>query len=226
MDAIKKNRRRQQKAKGILDRAVRMIADDGIESFALRRLARELDITTTAIYSHFPSRDDLLRALTDRGYLEIAGVLQRSTAEKAAGEQLVWFGAAYVNYAMNRPDMFKMLFMSPLFDHIEQSATLERGATNEDALALLVDLISQLPLKTTSTSALDLAHQFWALMHGVAAIYVSLAHDPWFEFKRPLEIFFRLSRTWIKGLGLPFPKALPSENKLNQFLNEQLEGDS
>jgi AcrR family transcriptional regulator len=56
----------------IVSAAIEVIADVGAEQFSVRRLGEALDADPTAIYRHFRSKDELLRAMGDRS---LAGVV-------------------------------------------------------------------------------------------------------------------------------------------------------
>jgi AcrR family transcriptional regulator len=56
----------------IVSAAIEVIADVGADQFSVRRLGEALDADPTAIYRHFRSKDELLRAMGDRS---LAGVV-------------------------------------------------------------------------------------------------------------------------------------------------------
>lgn len=51
----------------ILDTAERLFAMHGVDSVALRDLAREMNLTAPSLYNHFPSKQALYDAVLDRG---------------------------------------------------------------------------------------------------------------------------------------------------------------
>lgn len=51
----------------ILDTAERLFAMHGVDSVALRDLAREMDLTAPSLYNHFPSKQALYDAVLERG---------------------------------------------------------------------------------------------------------------------------------------------------------------
>ncbi|HEU4512430.1 MAG TPA: TetR family transcriptional regulator [Nocardioidaceae bacterium] len=55
----------------IRDRALAMIDEHGLAALSMRRLAQELGVRAPSLYSHFPTKDDLLDAVAD---LVVAGV--------------------------------------------------------------------------------------------------------------------------------------------------------
>ncbi len=56
----------------IVNAAIDVIGEVGFEQFSVRRLGEALDADPTAIYRHFRSKDELLRAMGDRS---LAGVV-------------------------------------------------------------------------------------------------------------------------------------------------------
>ncbi len=59
----------------ILDAAERLFAARGIDGIAVRDLARELGITPSSLYNHFPSKQALYDAVIERGLRPIVDVV-------------------------------------------------------------------------------------------------------------------------------------------------------
>jgi TetR/AcrR family transcriptional regulator, tetracycline repressor protein len=55
----------------VVDRALALADDLGLEALTMRRLAQELGVTTMALYWHFRSKEELLAGLGDRVWAEI-----------------------------------------------------------------------------------------------------------------------------------------------------------
>jgi AcrR family transcriptional regulator len=49
----------------IIDHVLRLLDEKGLAAFSMRALAAELGVGTMALYTHFPSRDELLRCALD-----------------------------------------------------------------------------------------------------------------------------------------------------------------
>lgn len=62
----------------ILDAAERMFADKGIDGVAVRDLARELGITPSSLYNHFPGKQALYDAVITRGLGPIVELVARA----------------------------------------------------------------------------------------------------------------------------------------------------
>ena len=57
--------------KEFIDAAIEIADKEGLEGLTLRRLGTELNVSYTAVYTYFKSRDDLLSALVERVSREI-----------------------------------------------------------------------------------------------------------------------------------------------------------
>jgi TetR/AcrR family tetracycline transcriptional repressor len=58
----------------ILDTAARLIEQDGVEAFTMRRLAQELGVAVTSIYWHVGGKDKLFDSLVDQLLSEMANL--------------------------------------------------------------------------------------------------------------------------------------------------------
>ncbi len=96
----------------LLDTAEAQLAETGMEELSLRALARAIGVSQTAPYRHFKDKNELLAALATRGYRKLLEDLE--AAAQAAGDdpdaEMKAFAHAYVGYAMENPDLFKLMF--------------------------------------------------------------------------------------------------------------------
>jgi AcrR family transcriptional regulator len=142
-----------------------------IEELSLRALAREVGVSATAVYRHFPDKKALLGALADTG-LEQLGQYQLSAAKDSGPERA--FGAtgrAYVRWALANPALFRLIFsrVEPLGEtvfgqslaaRLLQEAARDASGGNEDRTRQLIV-------------------QAWSLVHGLAMLMLDgqLPHD-------------------------------------------------
>ncbi|WP_309128492.1 TetR family transcriptional regulator [Microbacterium sp.] len=52
--------------RSVVERALRLLDDVGLPDLSMRRLATELDVQPSALYWHFPNKQQLLAAVADR----------------------------------------------------------------------------------------------------------------------------------------------------------------
>ncbi len=92
----------------ILETALEIVETDGFENLSLRRLASTLDVTAPALYDHVESKGDLLRQVAELGYHEL--VEATTTTSSAAIDQMRERCLAYVHFAGERPELFRLMF--------------------------------------------------------------------------------------------------------------------
>ena len=61
----KRNRGFEETHQSLIETAVRMLSEKGIEALSVSALARETDLNRTTVYYHFPSREAMLAAVKD-----------------------------------------------------------------------------------------------------------------------------------------------------------------
>ncbi|GAB3141942.1 TetR/AcrR family transcriptional regulator [Micromonospora sonneratiae] len=61
----------------VVDVALRLLDDVGLDGLSLRRLAQELGVQGPALYRHFASKQDLLRAMADAMFIPEMAILER-----------------------------------------------------------------------------------------------------------------------------------------------------
>ena len=136
--------------------------DDG--ELGLRALARDVGVSATALYRHFPDKEALLDALADEG-LRRLGARQTQAWLKAGGGRAGFLatGIAYVRFAHDEPAVFRLSFTR------QMSARCEPGADGgEVGYNLLRAGVAQTMthLEDPDTAALHA----WALVHGLAML--------------------------------------------------------
>ena len=152
----------------------RLAEGDGAE-LGLRALARDVGVSATALYRHFPDKEALLDALADEG-LRRLGALQAQAWLKAGGGVAGFkaTGIAYVRFAHDEPALFRLSFTRQMPDR------KEGGDGGEVAYNLLRAGVGEaLP----GVDNVDIAAlHAWALVHGLAMLILDRRID-WDEAK-------------------------------------------
>lgn len=134
----------------LLRAAGKILEKEGVAALSLRDAARRAGVSHAAPYRHFADRDALLAELAAEGFEMLADAM-RGQAGKEMGE-------AYVRFALEHPQRFRLMFGGALpmatHDHLRQAAS----ATYE----ALVHAFSELPKPELAAAAA------WALVHGLA----------------------------------------------------------
>lgn len=128
---------------------------------SLRALARDVGVSPTAVYRHFPDKDALMKGLALEG-LKRLGEAQKAAAEAAGGGTAGFAetGRAYVRFALANPALFRLVFT--------QGHPLEHTDETDPARNLLLE--NTLALTGDTARAERLALQAWSVAHGIAML--------------------------------------------------------
>ncbi len=150
------------------------LAAGGHEAVALRAIARDLGVTAPALYDHFDSRDELLRALAEHGYIVLADAL--AVEGQRAIDRVRRRALAYVEFASEHPELFRLMFLFrpsavelvdgegyEVDNELEAATvTFERGTAD---LRIAID-----DGDLADRDVLELALILWTATHGVATV--------------------------------------------------------
>jgi AcrR family transcriptional regulator len=155
----------------LLDAAMRLFAERGRFDFTMRELARSAGVTHNAPYRHFADRWALLDAIAGEGFT----ALRDATVEAAAAHdepraRIQRLGEAYVRFASEHPDVFRLMFLRPLEDASPELRTAARAS-----YAVLEETIATAHaggLLTPDATPRETTLAAWSLVHGLASLIV------------------------------------------------------
>ncbi|WP_343070296.1 TetR/AcrR family transcriptional regulator [Pelagibacterium limicola] len=92
--------------------ALDLIAERDGPAFSLRELAAVLGVTHAAVYRHFADKASLLDVLAGRGFTLLHEYQKRELERSPPDpyEQLLALGAAYIQFALDKPGAFLLIF--------------------------------------------------------------------------------------------------------------------
>ena len=139
-----------------------MIAASGPAALSLRSLAADLGVSHTAPRHHFASRTGLLTAVAAEGFRMLA---ERIEVAYAGGGSFQDAGLAYVEFALDRPAHFAVMFAPDLLDFDDPELL---DASNVTFGQLRAGAEGLEPGRRPDLAAAVLAG--WALVHGIATL--------------------------------------------------------
>lgn len=161
-------------ANALVDAAAELVRLRGVDAFSLREAARNVGVDVAAVYRHFADKDDLLAAVSRRGFSAMAAQMER--AEQGiddARERFRALGRAYIRFAIGNPAYFRVMFGrfgAGANAARVTSGTAERGRTPYE---LLVDVLEDLARdRALITPVAAAAMAAWSAVHGLASLMV------------------------------------------------------
>lgn len=145
----------------LLAAAEQELAERGMESFSLRQVAKRAGVSHAAPAHHFGDAQGLLTALAAEGFRQFlaAQAAREAVAPPDPDEQLVAAGLGYVDFAMARPALFRLLWQSERPDFRDA----DLGQAARAAFQHLVDQVSAAGGGSTADEG-----AVWAMAHGLA----------------------------------------------------------
>ena len=128
----------------------KVLEKEGISGLSLRDVARRAGVSHNAPYRHFPDRDALLAALAAEGFERLGEAMGAHTGRE--------MGEAYVNFALEHPQRFRLMFGGVL--NFGKYPELRTAA--DSAYQLLVLAFKDLPRPELAAAGA------WALVHGLS----------------------------------------------------------
>lgn len=99
--------------KSLIEAGIKLINENGVENFSLRKVAAMCNVSHAAPYNHFKNKKELIKAIIEHVELEFANALYSiiEKYEKPSQEQIIELGKKYVSFMVENPDYFRFLFL-------------------------------------------------------------------------------------------------------------------
>lgn len=176
--AQRRQREKESLREKILATAREMFASEGVEAVSMRKIAGRIEYSATAIYQYFPDKDALLREICERDFAALAEAAVRVAREADPLARLRKLGRAYVEFALEHPSSYRLMFMTP--KGASQKASLEgHGVPERDAYAMLRSVVQQCidegRFRPGSSDADLVAQTLWAGVHGLSSLAIVMS---------------------------------------------------
>ncbi len=160
-----------------LQMGMERIENQGHPDLGLRALARDLGVSATALYRHFPNKDALLDALA----LEALGRLganQAKAARDAGGGRngFIEVGITYVTWAVENPALFRLIYTRVEKVDFDCDPTEMGEAFNQLRAGIAASMPEGMSAEQRNVAALHA----WSLVHGLAMLILDgqVEYDP------------------------------------------------
>jgi AcrR family transcriptional regulator len=147
-----------------LSAALELLEEGGARALSLRAVARRAGVSPAAPYRHYADREALVSAVAAVGYRELAERLAAAHPAPSTPEQLASVGVAYVQFALEQPALFRMMFGEPCDRDND-----ERVAATAAVSLYLREIVARC---FPHADAEALAPAIWALVHGLAFLHL------------------------------------------------------
>ena len=144
MTLTRRERQRAATIDEIKQIARQQMADKGAAALSLRAIAREMGMTSPALYRYFASRDDLVTALIVDAYNSFADTLMSAPEiypQDDHAKRVAAIADAYRQWALSHSQEYTLIFGTPI-PHYQAPMEVTGPAAGRSMLALIKELDS------------------------------------------------------------------------------------
>ncbi len=164
----------------ILVAATELLLETGhAKAVSIRSVAQRVGVTPPSIYLHFRDKDALLDAVCARYFEKLDEEMQRAAiGQTTTMDVLRAQGQAYVRFALQTPELYRIATMSEGSPGRDVDITLNSSAFTH--MRATVQTLMDEGIYTDG-DATQTALEMWAAAHGVAAMLIAKPYLPWGE---------------------------------------------
>lgn len=190
----------EQRRGEILDAAMQLFEDHGLEAVSFRKIAALLGCSYSTPYRYFPSKDALLTAMRAQAFRWIEQSMLEATREESDPlRRLNVLAEAFIRAGINRPKRYALMFF--------RLPEPETGPHQEELTAAKFDALNVCTQAVTAahdsgvlhleTDPLTASHLFWTGAHGLVSLEVA---GQFVMGRRLDELLPEMIKTLLRGL--------------------------
>jgi len=155
----------------LIKAGVEILSKEGIEGLSLRKVAQRAGVSHSAPYSHFPDKQSLIAAISTEGFNQLYAELDAAVVAypKDAKKQLQQGVLAYVQFALENVDTFKIMFSGVLEKEKEYPAFVDISHKTFQRVVDVVRACQEAGI-LRSTPAEMMAVAVWGQVHGIVSL--------------------------------------------------------
>lgn len=156
----------------LLEAAAETVAQHGVDSLSLRKLAAAQGTSTTAIYSLFGGRSELLVALFSASFTSFGDAQRRVPVTGDPEMDLRELATAYRDWALRNPNLYAVMFGGVL-GAVDVADEAHLAAAAMDPLrAAVTSAVASGTMHGASVESIS--HSFWAIVHGLVSLELAM----------------------------------------------------
>jgi AcrR family transcriptional regulator len=205
MGTTDRREREKQELRGkILDAARELFAAEGYDAVTMRKIAERIEYSPTAIYAHFKDKEALIRELCEGDFFTFSQKFASFLSVEDPVERLRLAGVAYVTFAIENPQHYRLMFMTARPPIEEDTSHANDPARSAYAFlkSTVADAMAKGLLRPELTDADLVAQTIWAALHGVVALHITsyCPTDKWMAWASLEDRRALMSEVVMRGL--------------------------
>lgn len=159
----------------ILDAAKKLFVEKGILQTTIRNIASKIDYSVGTVYVYYKDKNDILYDLHTQGFTQLGAAMRVLNSVTDSMERLKAMGRVYLQFAIENPDMYDLMFSmkAPMnfLDSIQQEDWNEGKGTFDFLKITVKQCMQDGHFKGHQLEPLSFA--IWSTVHGMASLHIS-----------------------------------------------------
>ena len=198
----RQQRERDRVRESILTAARDLFVAEGYRNVSMRKIAERIEYSPAAIYSYFPSKDDIFFALAEEGFRLLSDAIVAAVQNEADPLVRLRGGLwAFYEFSKARPEYFELMFVDRSVPSLSQD--FQRFEFFQDTTTRAEADLSACIQRGDFAAGLNPAaalHVLWVGMLGIATIGLAQRLAPGED---PDALAHDLLETMLAGFGIP-----------------------
>lgn len=159
-------------AHDIIEAAASLVEERGPEGITMRLVADRIGYSPTTIYLYFKNKEHLLDETVNRAYDWFAEHLERAQTGASAPERLRQGAHAYLDWGLQNPGMYRLMFEWGYLGDISEEAIFARRASWRRTRNVIERGVEEGAFRSGLDSA-TAADTMWVGIHGLTSLALS-----------------------------------------------------
>jgi AcrR family transcriptional regulator len=175
------------------------------DAVSIRAVAQAVGVSPPSIYRHFADKDMLLLEVCRHSFTHFNAALEEALqSDGSVEEQMVELGHAYIRYAREFPEHYRIMFMARF--ELSAQAYAEEMVAADSSFGLLLRISQELidsgrvRPEIAERGALHVGILFWSAVHGLTSLLVAKPGLPWPD---PTALEDDILATILRGIVTP-----------------------
>ena len=143
-----------------------MCERDGYTKLSIRSLAKESNVSQTAPYRHFKTKEDLYAAVSRHGFNKLSKAIHVDIDKKVTKKQIVDMAIKYIEFGLKNANTYDLMFGTAVGNFAEYPELLESANSSYENFR---SSFSQLANDNDEVIAFKCI-TLWSMVHGLVGI--------------------------------------------------------
>ena len=181
----------------ILRAAYSFVKENGYAAMSLRGIAEECNVSATAIYRHYETKEHLLADVVAEGFVEF-----NRSVEGKEEDDIFQRCENYLAFAFDNYNIYDLLFSQSVVEFLNFPKILEVA---DKAFESLLESVKEHDKSLNDLSASNKAIHIWSFLHGMSSI------------SKKMDVAFNLPDS---EMPIPVRSVKRARENLNQFIED------